>query len=134
MANWPIGWSSNRFLTPLMCFFQFYFLRNAALVLTPKDEKKCKALGVDPKQLFLSRTALLAKKTKALSELDINLQFFKDTLEAQFKTLEAIAKKTDASFIGSVAAQGPSSLRESIVWSSGYYELKSESLKRSYSV
>jgi len=85
--------------------FPILLLRNAALVLTPKDVKKCKALGVDPKQLFLSRTALLAQKTKALSELDINLQFFKDTLEAQFKTLEAIAKKTDASFIGSVAAQ-----------------------------
>lgn len=85
--------------------FPILLLRNSALVLTPKDEKKCKALAVDPKQLFLSRTALLAQKTKALSTLDIDLQFFKDALEQQFKALEAIAQQTDPSFKGSVAAQ-----------------------------
>ncbi|MGB0895706.1 MAG: bacillithiol biosynthesis cysteine-adding enzyme BshC [Flavobacteriaceae bacterium] len=85
--------------------FPMLLLRNSALVINAQQQKKLDKLGLDISELFLKQTNLIAKKTKELSSIQIDLSEQKRHLMRQFEVLYAIAKQTDKSFIGAVAAQ-----------------------------
>lgn len=91
--------------------FPMLLLRNSALVISETQQKKMDKLGLIKEELFLKQTELLAKKTKDSSRLEINFSDQKKHLQEQFKALYTLAKQTDQSFIGAVAAQEKKQLK-----------------------
>ncbi|MDT0554612.1 bacillithiol biosynthesis cysteine-adding enzyme BshC [Patiriisocius hiemis] len=85
--------------------FPMLLLRNSVLLVPEKLFEKLEKLDVAIKDLFLKQHQLKTKHTKKLSEIDIDFSTQKSHLQQQFKDLYTLAKKTDASFIGAVAAQ-----------------------------
>jgi bacillithiol biosynthesis cysteine-adding enzyme BshC len=85
--------------------FPILLLRNSALLIDEKDSEKLKRLEVPLESLFLPKHELEAKYTRQLSEITIDFTKQKTHLIEQFKSLYDLAKKTDASFEGAVAAQ-----------------------------
>jgi len=85
--------------------FPILLLRNSVLCIAKKESKKMKKLALRPEDLFLDQHVLLAKKTKELSEINIDFSPQRNHLIAQFEQLEALAEKTDKSFTGAVRAQ-----------------------------
>ncbi len=85
--------------------FPMLQLRNSALIINPVQQKKMNKLKLSTEELFLKQEDLIAKKTKEFSKLAIDFSNQKQFLKEQFKQLYRIAKKTDASFLGAVAAQ-----------------------------
>ena len=85
--------------------FPMLLLRNSALIITEAQQKKLDKLKLSTSELFLKQTDLIAQKTKELSELNIDFSTQKLFLEEQFTALYEVAKQTDESFIGAVAAQ-----------------------------
>lgn len=85
--------------------FPILLLRNSVLLKTSKQSLKQEKLNLTNKDLFLKQEALIKKKTKELSVLPIDFTTQKKHLEKQFEELYILAKKTDKSFIGAVAAQ-----------------------------
>lgn len=85
--------------------FPILLLRNSALLVPSKLSEKLKKLDVTISDLFQKQHKLKTSFTKKLSAIKIDFSAQKELLETQFKELYAIAKKTDASFIGAVAAQ-----------------------------
>lgn len=85
--------------------FPILLLRNSALIMNEKQEKKLSKLSVSKKELFLKQNDLIAKKVKELSNLNLNFNKEKEFLKKQFSNLKDIASQTDKSFIGAVNAQ-----------------------------
>jgi bacillithiol biosynthesis cysteine-adding enzyme BshC len=85
--------------------FPILLLRNSALMITTAQQQKLEKLQVSIPELFLKQNNLIAEKTKQLSKLNIDFSVQKQQLKQQFKDLYAVAKQTDASFLGAVAAQ-----------------------------
>lgn len=85
--------------------FPILLLRNSVLLMPTKYSKKLKKLEVDISRLFQKRHQLQTEYTGQLSEIDIDLKSQREHLQQQFKDLYELAKKTDASFVGAVAAQ-----------------------------
>ena len=85
-------------------------LRNSAVLATQKTARKIKQLDLEKEELFLKRTALINKKIRQISNIDLDLQFLKEKLEEQFEYLEGLVESTDPSFKGTVKAQKKSSL------------------------
>lgn len=85
--------------------FPSLLLRNSALILTEKQDKKRQNLGLSYEDLFLEQEELISKQTRRISEIPIDFSPQKEYLENQFKDLYGLAEKTDKSFIGAVAAQ-----------------------------
>jgi len=85
--------------------FPMLLLRNSALIITEAQQKKLNKLNLSTSELFLKQSNLIACKTKELSELNIDFSTQKELLTAQFAALYEVAKQTDASFVGAVAAQ-----------------------------
>lgn len=85
--------------------FPMLLMRNSALLMSKKQENKLDKLNLSKEDLFLKQFELLEKKTKALSDIDINFKPQVDHLKKQFSDLYNLAEKTDKSFIGAVAAQ-----------------------------
>ncbi|MAM28548.1 MAG: bacillithiol biosynthesis cysteine-adding enzyme BshC [Flavobacteriaceae bacterium] len=85
--------------------FPMLLLRNSALLVSQKSLEKLQKLGVSVSQLFQKQTDLKTEHTHELSEIEIDFSTQRAHLQQQFKELYAIAEKTDASFIGAVAAQ-----------------------------
>lgn len=85
--------------------FPILLLRNSALIHTKKETKKIKNLNLKHKDLFLAPSELASKLTHQISEIKIDFSAQKKHLQSQFKELHEIAKLTDASFKGAVAAQ-----------------------------
>ncbi|MGA1386177.1 MAG: bacillithiol biosynthesis cysteine-adding enzyme BshC [Flavobacteriaceae bacterium] len=79
--------------------------RDAAVLMTEKQWKKIAAFGLEPNQLFLSKDQLINKKIRSISNIELDLGFLKEQLEAQFAYLYTLAESTDPSFIGAVHAQ-----------------------------
>ena len=79
--------------------------RDAAVLMTEKQWKKIAAFGLEPNQLFLSKDQLINKKIRSISNIELDLGFLKEQLEAQFAHLYVLAESTDPSFIGAVHAQ-----------------------------
>ena len=80
-------------------------LRNAALLISEKNARKVNKLQLELKDLFLKRNALINKKVRQISNIDLDLSSFKKILETQFDELETLIRQTDASFEGAVKAQ-----------------------------
>jgi bacillithiol biosynthesis cysteine-adding enzyme BshC len=85
--------------------FPILLLRNSVLVATEKQIKKMDKLHLSWSDLFLKNQDLTTKKTKELSNLTIDFSSQKETLKKQFEYLNAIAVKTDPTFLGAVKAQ-----------------------------
>jgi hypothetical protein len=61
--------------------------------------------------LFLKRNALINKKVRQVSNIDLDLSPFKKLLESQFEALNLLIQETDASFEGAVKAQKSKQLK-----------------------
>ena len=85
--------------------FPILLHRNAAVLIPSKTAKKLDSLNLKSEDLFLKRSSLINKKVRQISNIDLDLQSLKETLEVQFKELESLVKQTDASFEGAVKAQ-----------------------------
>ena len=85
--------------------FPILLLRNSALLVSEKQQKKLDKLGVPIENLFLEQSELLTQHTNEISKINIDFSPQKKHLEEQFKALYELAKKTDESFLGAVAAQ-----------------------------
>ena len=85
--------------------FPLLLLRNSAVLAAQKTVRKIKQLDLEKEELFLNRTALINKKIRQISNIDLDLQFLKEKLEEQFKYLESLVELTDSSFKGTVKAQ-----------------------------
>ncbi len=85
--------------------FPILLLRNSVLLMSEKDSEKLQKLDVTLDSLFLPKHELEAKYTLQLSEINIDFTKQKNHLIEQFKALHSLAKQTDASFEGAVAAQ-----------------------------
>ena len=78
--------------------------RSSAIVLTDKQQQKLKKENLSLEDLFLSSDELSTKVAKSQSSL-IDFSSQKNHLKKQFEALYTLAKQTDASFEGAVAAQ-----------------------------
>ncbi len=85
--------------------FPILLLRNSVLLVPNKLSKKLEKLNESIDSLFLSTNDLEKKHTHQLSDVIIDFTPQREHLKQQFKELYKIASKTDASFVGAVAAQ-----------------------------
>lgn len=85
--------------------FPMLLLRNSVLLMTQKQQQKCKKLGIELTDLFGEQHQLIEKKTREVSEIVIDFTPQKQYLKKQFEDLYKLAKKTDNSFLGAVGAQ-----------------------------
>lgn len=85
--------------------FPMLLLRNSVLLVPKKLSDKLAKLNENIESLFLSEYELEKKHTLQLSDIKIDFTPQRAYLKKQFKDLYQVAKKTDKSFIGAVAAQ-----------------------------
>lgn len=85
--------------------FPTLLLRNSALLISEKQEKKLEKLSLNKFDLFQSQEKLLEQKTKEISSVNIDFSAQKEHLKKQFENLYKLAEKTDKSFYGAIAAQ-----------------------------
>ena len=85
--------------------FPVLLLRNSVLLSTEKQAEKADKLGLTWNDLFLKQFDLKDKIIREASNFQLDFSDQKKFLKEQFDQLRAIAKQTDASFIGAVNAQ-----------------------------
>tara|TARA_R110002051_G_scaffold130577_2_gene204466 strand:+ start:82491 stop:84092 length:1602 start_codon:yes stop_codon:yes gene_type:complete len=85
--------------------FPMLLLRNSALLITEKQHDKLTKLGLSTAHLFLKQNALINKKIREISNIDIDFSAQKEQLKNQFSALFDLAEQTDKSFLGAVKAQ-----------------------------
>ena len=85
--------------------FPVLLLRNSALVITEKQQKKLEKMNISVSDLFLKRSSFINKKIREISNIDIDFTPQKQILEEQFKRIYELAEQTDKSFHGAVRAQ-----------------------------
>ncbi|MAL60397.1 MAG: bacillithiol biosynthesis cysteine-adding enzyme BshC [Flavobacteriaceae bacterium] len=102
--------------------FPVLLLRNSALLVPEKLSEKLDKLEVPISEVFQKQHELKTWYTKKLSEIEIDFSSQREHLQQQFKDLYELAKKTDASFVGAVAAQEKKQLN-------GLYNLEKRLLK-----
>lgn len=85
--------------------FPMLLLRNSALLVSEKHQKKLVKKELTIKELFKPQEQLLSDKTKELSKIEIDFSSQIQFLKQQFRDLYTLAQKTDVSFIGAVSAQ-----------------------------
>jgi len=85
--------------------FPILLLRNSALLISEKENKKIKKLDLIPADLFLKQNSLINKRIRAISNIDIDFSSQKEHLKKQFEALYQLAEETDKSFLGAVKAQ-----------------------------
>ena len=85
--------------------FPILLLRNSALLISEKEYKKIHNLGLKPKDLFLNQNALINKRIREISNIDIDFSNQREHLKQQFEALYKLAEATDKSFYGAVKAQ-----------------------------
>lgn len=85
--------------------FPMVLIRNSVVLTTEKQIKKADALHLSWADLFSKQKDLVNKKTKALSEINLDFSDLKEQLKKQFDALYTIANQTDDSFIGALKAQ-----------------------------
>lgn len=95
----------NTFFKAQKIPFPIILMRNSALLMEQKLAKKRDQLSISNDDLFLDRTALINKKIRQISNIDLDLSPLKQKLDEQFDYLEGLIKQTDASFEGTVRAQ-----------------------------
>lgn len=102
--------------------FPILLLRNSVLLVPQKLSKKLEKLNENIDALFLNTYELEKKHTHQLSDVTIDFTSQREHLQQQFKDLYVVAEKTDASFVGAVAAQEKKQLN-------GLYNLEKRLLK-----
>ncbi|NNC61721.1 MAG: bacillithiol biosynthesis cysteine-adding enzyme BshC, partial [Eudoraea sp.] len=85
--------------------FPILLLRNSALVITEKQQRKLQKMNLEVADLFLDQNRLINKKIREISNIDIDFSPQRNHLKEQFKELYGLAEKTDKSFLGAVKAQ-----------------------------
>ncbi len=85
--------------------FPILLLRNSALIISDKQQKKIQKLNISTEEIFLNQEGLIAKKIKEISEIEIDFSKQRTFLKKQFADLEVLATQTDKSFTGAVKAQ-----------------------------
>ncbi len=85
--------------------FPILSLRNSALLISEKQLQKLQKLNDSIPELFLPTLELENTHTHRLSEINIDFTQQRTFLKEQFASLYEVAKQTDASFLGAVAAQ-----------------------------
>ncbi len=85
--------------------FPMLLLRNSAIIVSEKQQRKRQELNLDFTDLFLPQNELVKQKTKQLSAIQIDFSSQKEFLKKQFEDLYKLANDTDKSFRGAVAAQ-----------------------------
>jgi len=90
--------------------FPLLLHRSSAIIVTSKQHKKLQKLNISFEDLFLSSEELSTKIAKNQTDL-INFSDQKQHLKQQFEELYRIAKQTDRSFLGAVAAQEKKQLK-----------------------
>ncbi|KAA3619008.1 MAG: bacillithiol biosynthesis cysteine-adding enzyme BshC [Flavobacterium sp.] len=85
--------------------FPVLLLRNSALLIQDKSLEKLRKLQLSICELFLPVQELENLHTHRISEIDIDFSEQREFLKQQFRSMYEIAQKTDASFLGAVAAQ-----------------------------
>lgn len=95
----------HTFFNAVNVSFPILLVRNSVVLATEKQIKKANALHLSWADLFSQQNDLVTKKTKVLSEIDLDLSDVKEQLKKQFEALYSIAKRTDDSFLGALKAQ-----------------------------
>lgn len=85
--------------------FPVLLLRNSALLISDKQIRKAKKLGLEIKELFLNQNDLIKNVVKKNSQIDFDFESKRAQLEKTFSELRALTKITDKSFVGAVNAQ-----------------------------
>ena len=85
--------------------FPILLLRNSALVITEKQNRKIRKMNLSIADLFLDQNRLINKKIREISNIDIDFSPQRSHLKEQFKSLYDLAEQTDKSFLGAVKAQ-----------------------------
>ncbi len=85
--------------------FPILLLRNSALMVTEKQEKKRENLGISHAELFLKQHELINRKVRKISNIDIDFSSQKKHLIEQFQGMYALAEQTDVTFLNAVKAQ-----------------------------
>ena len=85
--------------------FPILMLRNSALLVAEKFRAKLDKLSVGVEELFQKQHQLKNSYTRQVSDIKIDFTEQREHLKKQFSDLYEIAKRTDASFVGAVAAQ-----------------------------
>jgi len=85
--------------------FPILLLRNSALLMSKKQSEKAERLNLSLTDMFLKQEDLITKRTHEISDIEIDFSAQKEHLQQQFKDLYSLAKNTDQSFNGAVAAQ-----------------------------
>ncbi len=85
--------------------FPVVLLRNSALIVTAKQEKRREKLGVASAELFLKQHELINRKVRKISNIDIDFSKQKQQLVEQFKGMYELAEQTDVTFLNAVKAQ-----------------------------
>ena len=91
--------------------FPILLLRNAALLVTPKQAAKAERLQLTWPDLFSKQPDLVNNITRRLSDVPIDFSAQKALLQQQFAQLYKIAERTDRSFMGAVLAQQAKQLK-----------------------
>jgi bacillithiol biosynthesis cysteine-adding enzyme BshC len=85
--------------------FPILLLRNSVLLVPEKLSTKLERLEVPISALFQKQHEVETWFTKKISAIEIDFSKQRTHLQQQFKDLYTLAKNTDASFVGAVAAQ-----------------------------
>jgi len=85
--------------------FPILLLRNSALLISEKENKKIQNLELIPADLFLKQNSLINKRIREISNIDIDFSSQKEHLSNQFEALYQLAEETDKSFLGAIKAQ-----------------------------
>lgn len=85
--------------------YPFLVLRNSAMIIPSLETKRMESIGLEIRDLFLSKMDLKAKWVKSKTDQDPELKAYSDKIESIFDDLEMVAKLTDKSMLGAVNAQ-----------------------------
>lgn len=85
--------------------FPVLLLRNSALVITQKQQKKIEKLELRVTDLFLKQSSFINKRIREISNVNIDFTPQRNHLKEQFQALFQLADQTDKSFYGAVKAQ-----------------------------
>jgi bacillithiol biosynthesis cysteine-adding enzyme BshC len=85
--------------------FPLLLLRNSVLVMSDKQQQKLEKLGRNVSELFLPKNEMEDRHVRDLSKIVIDFDPQRRYLKEQFAGLYDIARQTDKSFLGAVAAQ-----------------------------
>jgi bacillithiol biosynthesis cysteine-adding enzyme BshC len=85
--------------------FPLLLLRNSVLIQTEQQQGKLEKLNISKQEIFLKRDALINKKVREISNIEIDFSEQKAMLQDHFKNMYVLAEQTDKSFLGAVKAQ-----------------------------